>query len=143
MAALLTEAHDRDSILAHQFQRIKIELILLTGLFATEGNAIGFITIGYTGPVRFHVISHTKTILSFIFGPLLFPPKFAESQPQKEKKISGPVVSMVGVIMYPHFELKIREQEKIDTIKQDHKPDHVLADRAPGAIFRAGEKANE
>jgi solute carrier family 35 protein E3 len=75
------------------------------------GNVIAFSLIGKAGPVTFQVVGHVKTMLIFIFGLLLFPEK-EESHSQFVKKITGLVVSMVGVILYTVFEIRAKEQEK-------------------------------
>jgi solute carrier family 35 protein E3 len=143
LAGLALETHGKRSILIHEFQTVEVGLILLTGLFAAYGNVIGFIMIGQTGPVTFQVIGHTKTILIFVFGLMLFPPKFAESQVQKIKKICGLVISMIGVIMYTYFELRIREQERIESLKkelqEEKKGDDSLAQRPAGGVFKRSD----
>lgn len=118
-AACFFETTGPKSILNHEFQKVEIGLILLTGVFAVYGNVIGFIMIGKTGPVTFQVIGHTKTILIFIFGLIMFPPKKYESHEKKVKKISGLVISMIGVILYTYFELKIRAKEKKEQQQQN------------------------
>jgi solute carrier family 35 protein E3 len=150
VAALATETYGRRSILLHQFQKIEVGLILLTGLFAAFGNVIGFIIIGWTGPVTFQVIGHIKTILIFVFGLILFPPKFAESPAQKRKKITGLVVSMIGVIMYTFFELRIRDQERLEKLKalkkeleEKKKENDALAGRPVNQLFQDAEGHGE
>ena len=118
LSACFFETSGPKSILIHEFKKVEIGLILLTGVFAVYGNIIGFIMIGKTGPVTFQVIGHTKTILIFIFGLIMFPPKKYESHEQKVKKITGLVISMVGVILYTYFELKIRAKESKEQQQQ-------------------------
>jgi solute carrier family 35 protein E3 len=143
LAALGAETHGRRSILIHTFQAVEVGLILLTGLFAAYGNVIGFIMIGQTGPVTFQVIGHTKTILIFVFGLMLFPPKFAESPEQKTRKIIGLVVSMIGVMLYTFFELKIREQEKLESLRKGRQEEEngndALAKRPADGVFQRDE----
>lgn len=130
IAACFFETTGPKSIIEHEFQKVEIGLILLTGVFAVYGNVIGFIMIGKTGPVTFQVIGHTKTILIFIFGLIMFPPKKYESHEQKVKKITGLVISMVGVILYTYFELKIRarenklkdQQKLIEKLEEEEQP---------------------
>lgn len=148
IASLIMETTGPKSIFNHEFQFKEVLLILLTGVFATYGNIIGFIMIGKTGPVTFQVIGHTKTILIFIFGLIMFPPKVAETPEQHQKKIIGLVVSMVGVILYTYFELQIKAEEKrLAAAKEAAKSiedDEALAERPPEGVFsEAEEEANE
>ena len=109
-AAAILETTGEKSIFLHTFETKEILLILLTGVFAVYGNIIGFIMIGKTGPVTFQVIGHTKTILIFVFGLIMFPPTKYESPEQHVKKISGLVISMLGVILYTYFEIKFKSR---------------------------------
>lgn len=148
LCALCFETHGPKSILIHQFQSVEIGLILLTGLFAVYGNVIGFIMIGKTGPVTFQVIGHTKTILIFIFGLIMFPPKKYESHEQKVKKITGLVVSMVGVIMYTYFELKIRarenrEKQQQKLIEKREEEESVFENRGDDIVFKKAEASDQ
>lgn len=126
-AATFLESSGDKGIFNHQFQKTEVLLILLTGVFAVYGNIIGFIMIGKTGPVTFQVIGHTKTILIFIFGLIMFPPTKYESPEQKFKKIVGLVISMCGVIMYTYFELKIKAKEKLLNEQQPLKDDIAMS----------------
>lgn len=119
VSALIMETNGKKSIFNHKFQNFEIFLILLTGAFAVYGNVIGFIMIGKTGPVSFQVIGHVKTILIFVFGLIMFPPTQAETKQQKIKKIIGLIISMVGVISYTFFELKIKQKERFDALKEE------------------------
>jgi solute carrier family 35 protein E3 len=146
VAALLAETHGSKSILIHQFQTIEIGLILLTGLFAAYGNVIGFIMIGQTGPVTFQVIGHVKTILIFVFGLIMFPPKVAESPEQHRKKLTGLSISMIGVFLYTYFELRLKEQAKQREAARDNEKeeknadvDTLLAHRPTEGIFQTKE----
>ncbi|KAH0785250.1 UDP-xylose transporter 1-like [Histomonas meleagridis] len=110
-AALLTETYGKKSIFLHKFQFKEILLILSTGIFACYGNLVAFIALGKIGPVTFQVIGHTKTILVFIFGMIRFPPPQTETLMQKQKKIIGLVISMLGAILYSVFEIRIKQKE--------------------------------
>ena len=127
-SAFLLETNGPTSIFRHTFQLKEILLILLTGVFAVYGNVISFVLIGKIGPVTFQVIGHTKTILIFIFGLIMFPPTKVETQEQKIKKIAGLVISMIGVISYTYFEIKFKSKEKVipdpKIIKQNEINDH-------------------
>lgn len=118
-ASFLLEAQGEKGLFNHKFQvPNEILLILLTGVFAVYGNIIGFIMIGKTGPVTFQVIGHTKTILIFVFGLIMFPPTKHETHQQKIKKIAGLIVSMIGVISYTFIELRIKAKERALQLRQ-------------------------
>jgi uncharacterized protein YacL len=85
--------------------------VILSGVFAVIGNVIGFSLIGKAGPVTFQVVGHVKTMLTFIFGLLMFPER-SETTEQLRKKILGLVVSMAGVILYTVFEMQIKGKEE-------------------------------
>jgi len=123
LAALAGEATGAKGIVNHVFQGPELGLVLLTGLLAVYGNIIGFIMLGKLGPVTFQVIGHVKTILVFVFGLMMFPPKVQESNAQKGKKIAGLIVSMIGVILYTFFELRIKAREAASVDTEDDFPD--------------------
>lgn len=134
-AAAILETTGDKSIFLHTFQTKEILLILLTGVFAVYGNIIGFIMIGKTGPVTFQVIGHTKTILIFVFGLIMFPPTKYESPEQHVKKISGLVISMLGVIFYTYFEIKFKSRAtqamKLPPEEPVPRPDETLFKLTP------------
>ena len=139
--ACLFETNGPKSILVHKFQSTELFLIFLTGVFAVYGNIIGFIMIGKTGPIAFQVIGHTKTILIFVFGLMMFPPTQYESPEQKKKKILGLVIAMIGVIMYTYFELKFRDQAKKQQLlrakEEEDNLEEPLENRGKEGIFQA------
>lgn len=140
-ASFILETRGEKGIFNHKFQYPnEILLILLTGVFAVYGNIIGFIMIGKTGPVTFQVIGHTKTILIFIFGLIMFPPTKVETHQQKVKKIAGLVVSMIGVISYTFFELRIKSREKLEQTKLLPKPEEVEERSDPETLFKQTEE---
>lgn len=144
ISSFLLEARGEKGIFNHKFQiPNEVLLILLTGVFAVYGNIIGFIMIGKTGPVTFQVIGHTKTILIFIFGLIMFPPTKMETHQQKVKKIAGLVISMIGVISYTFFELKIKSRERAKQTQSFYKPEEEHERSDQETLFKKTEDEKE
>jgi solute carrier family 35 protein E3 len=113
-AALAVETHGSGNIFAHEFAKTEIVVIVLTGFVSVSVNVCAFGLIGRTSAVTYQVAGHCKTILIFIFGLIMFPPKQDETPAQFMKKIAGLVVSMSGMILYTYFELKAKSEKAKD-----------------------------
>jgi solute carrier family 35 protein E3 len=106
---LFIETHGSGSIFHHSFMKPEIVIIVMTGFVSVSVNVCAFGLIGKTSAVTYQVVGHCKTILIFIFGLIMFPPKQNETRAQFWKKVSGLVISMTGMILYSY--LKIRGDE--------------------------------
>lgn len=107
ITAAFLETRGSSAIYKQRFDSVTIPQILLTGLVAVSVNICSFGLIGRTSAVTYQVVGHIKTILIFIFGLLFFPPNGKETISQRNKKVVGLCISMIGVIMYTYLKLKL------------------------------------
>jgi solute carrier family 35 protein E3 len=113
VSAFIVETHGPGNVFAHNFVKNETIIIILTGFVSVSVNVCAFGLIGKTSAVTYQVVGHCKTILIFIFGLLMFPPKQNETVGQFRKKIAGLVVSMSGMIFYTYLELKAKEKATV------------------------------
>lgn len=121
LAALSLETHGINSIFDHHFQKLEILLIFITGFIAVSVNVCSFGLIGRTSAVAYQVVGHTKTVLIFIFGLIMFPPNKKETQSQFFKKITGLIVSMIGIISYTVIQLQ--EKKSSNSLPKNNQKD--------------------
>jgi solute carrier family 35 protein E3 len=108
VSGIIVETHGSGSIFTHEFAQTEVVIILLTGVVSVSVNVCAFGLIGKTSAVTYQVVGHCKTILIFVFGLIMFPPKQDETSAQFTKKIAGLVVSMSGMMLYTYLELKAK-----------------------------------
>ena len=130
LTGLFLETSGDSAIYKQRYDSNTLPQILLTGLVAVSVNICSFGLIGKTSAVTYQVVGHIKTILIFIFGLIYFPPNAKETLAQKNKKIIGLCISMVGVISYTYFKLTLPNpiEEKKD---KENKNDNNQNDEIP------------
>jgi solute carrier family 35 protein E3 len=109
--AILMETGGYHNIFQQEYPLSQVLLIGLTGLFAVLGVIVSFALIGATDSVTFQVIGHLRSVLLFAFSLFLFP-EYYEGKRARVKKCLGFAVSMLGVILYSFFEVRIKATEK-------------------------------
>jgi solute carrier family 35 protein E3 len=127
LAALVLETSGRISIWNESFDGLELLLIMLTGLIAVSVNVCSFGLIGKTSAITYQVVGHVKSILIFVFGLIMFPPKVGETRDQFIKKIVGLIIAMVGVITYSWLEMKSKEvQSRLEALQPNDPPPELV-----------------
>lgn len=119
---------DRAALVAFEYNRPVIALLVITGVIAFGVNLTVFLILGRASPVTYQVVGHFKTVLVLIFGFV------ALHDPVVAKNIVGMGVAMGGIVWYSYLGLK-PAGPPIDTRGKDKEREReALMDRAEKAV---------
>lgn len=77
-----------------------LTMVLLSGIIAFFVNLTSYWIIGYTSPLTYNMVGHSKFCLLLLGGSLIFHESLAINQ------LMGITLTLVGIILYAHVKMK-------------------------------------
>lgn len=103
---------------SHNWTFIDLTMVLLSGVIAFFVNLTSYWIIGYTSPLTYNMVGHSKFCLLLLGGSLIFHESLAINQ------LMGITLTLVGIILYAHVKMKDNKNLLPQSLVEERKPLH-------------------
>jgi len=107
LVSLLNEqSYGSEGWLHFDYSTILLCKIILSSILAFCVNLSIFFVIGKTSPISYNVLGHFKLCVILVFGFVVF------GEDSNAYKVIGTIMAFFGVVVYTHFNLKVKSSWK-------------------------------